>query len=182
LREFQHERETVHSIGQGPHSLDLDVTAGRHGELVAELGELTALYPLREPMWARLLIVLDRCGRPAEALARYETARRRIADELGAFPGPELQRIHADLLTGRAPRLDRGGGAAMWSRLVPHQLPAAGTGRTGLIGRGDALAAGHRRAASRAPRPPRTAGPPRPGPRPPPRLSSPWPKRIAGNW
>ena len=117
--------------------LDLDIGAGRHDELVAELGELTALYPLRESMWARLLIVLDRCGRQAEALARYETVRRRIADELGAFPGPELQRIHADLLSGRSPGLDRDG-MAMWPRLVPRQLPAAGTG---LIGRGDALAA-----------------------------------------
>jgi hypothetical protein len=84
--------------------------------------------------------VLDRCGRQAEALAWYETVRRRIADELGAFPGPELQRIHADLLSGRSPGLDREG-MAMWPRLVPRQLPAVGTGRTGLIGRRDALAA-----------------------------------------
>jgi DNA-binding SARP family transcriptional activator len=118
--------------------IDLDIAAGRHGELVAELRELTAAYPLREPMWARLLVVLDRCGRQAEALARYETIRTRIADELGAFPGPELRRIHADLLNGRSPRPDHDAGAAMWPRLVPRQLPAA---VSGLIGRGEALAA-----------------------------------------
>jgi DNA-binding SARP family transcriptional activator len=118
---------------------DLDVAAGRHGELVAELGELTALYPLREPLWARLLIVLDRCGRQAEALARYETIRVRIADELGVDPGPELQRIYADLLAGRPPQPGAAAGAAaMWTRLVPRQLPTA---INGFIGRNDAFAA-----------------------------------------
>jgi DNA-binding SARP family transcriptional activator len=118
--------------------LDLDIAAGRHGESVAELRELTALYPLRESLWARLLVVLDRCGRQAEALARYETIRVRIADELGAFPGPELQRIHADLLSGRSPQLDLGAGLPMCPRMVPRQLPAA---VPDLIGRDDAFAA-----------------------------------------
>jgi DNA-binding SARP family transcriptional activator len=117
--------------------LDLDIAAGRHGELVAELGELTALYPLRESLWARLLIVLDRCGRQAEALARYETVRVRIAEELGVDPGPELQRIHADLLAGRPPESDADPGTAGWPRMVPRQLPAA---VNGFIGRDDVIA------------------------------------------
>jgi len=81
--------------------LDLDLLAGRHGELVAELSELTARYPLREPLWARLLVALDRSGRRADALARYESVRARIAAELGVAPDPALRRIHADLLAGR---------------------------------------------------------------------------------
>lgn len=40
--------------------------------LVAELRKLTARYPLGEPLWARLLAVLDRNGRKAEALQRYD--------------------------------------------------------------------------------------------------------------
>ena len=83
--------------------LDLDISAGHHGELVVELSELTARYPLRESFWARLLIVLDRSGRRADALARYETIRARIAAELGVDPDPTLQRIHADLLARRTP-------------------------------------------------------------------------------
>jgi DNA-binding SARP family transcriptional activator len=79
--------------------LDLDIAAGRHAELVVELSELTARHPLRESLWARLLIVLGRSGRRAEALARYETIRTRIAGELGVDPDPALQRLHADLLT-----------------------------------------------------------------------------------
>lgn len=83
--------------------LDLDISAGRHGDLVVELCELTARYPLRESLWARLLVVLDRSGRRADALARYETMRARIATELGVDPDPTLQRIHTDLLARRTP-------------------------------------------------------------------------------
>jgi len=100
--------------------IDLDIAWGRCEELAAELSEHTARHPLREPLWARRLIVLDRCGRQAEALGCYETIRMRIADELGVDPGPELRRIHADLLVGRPPAL----AAGARSRPVPRQLPA----------------------------------------------------------
>jgi DNA-binding SARP family transcriptional activator len=83
--------------------LDLDISAGRHGDLIVELCELTARHPLRESLWARLLVVLDRSGRRADALARYETMRARIATDLGVDPDPTLQRIHTDLLTRRTP-------------------------------------------------------------------------------
>lgn len=83
--------------------IDLDISAGRHGELVGELSELTARHPLRESLWARLLIALDRSGRRADALAQYEAIRARIATELGVDPDPALQRIYADLLTRRVP-------------------------------------------------------------------------------
>jgi hypothetical protein len=72
---------------------------------VAELVDLTARHPLRESLWVRLLIVLGRSGCPAEALARYETVRTRIVEELGVDPGPELQQVYADLLVGRSPPL-----------------------------------------------------------------------------
>ncbi|NKZ06691.1 AfsR/SARP family transcriptional regulator [Actinomadura latina] len=85
--------------------VDLDIAAGRHAELVVELSELTGRYPLREPLWARLLVVLARSGRQADALARYEQIRVRIAAEFGADPNPALQRIHADLLARRTPGL-----------------------------------------------------------------------------
>lgn len=83
--------------------IDLDIAAGRHGEIIGELSDLTARYPLREPLWARLLTVLDRAGRRAEALAGYETVRGRIAAEFGVDPDPALQRIHASLLARRHP-------------------------------------------------------------------------------
>jgi DNA-binding SARP family transcriptional activator len=62
--------------------VDLDLASGRHGGLTAELRELTARHPLRESLSARLLLVRAGCGRPAEALARYEMIRTPLADEL----------------------------------------------------------------------------------------------------
>ncbi|UBU17637.1 AfsR/SARP family transcriptional regulator [Nonomuraea gerenzanensis] len=77
---------------------DLGLAEGRHGELVAELLALAAGHPLRESLWERLLVVLERSGRQAEALAMYERLRRRLAEELGVDPSAELRRIHTSLL------------------------------------------------------------------------------------
>ncbi|MEJ3745988.1 BTAD domain-containing putative transcriptional regulator [Actinomycetes bacterium KLBMP 9797] len=97
--------------------VDLDIRAGAPEALAAELERLTARHPLRESLWVRLLRVLDRRGRTAEALERYEAVRRRIADELGADPSPELRRLHTELLAGRPARC-----AA--PVVVPRQLPS----------------------------------------------------------
>ncbi|GAA0542066.1 BTAD domain-containing putative transcriptional regulator [Actinomadura welshii] len=88
----------------------------------AELAEVAERYPLRESLWARLLRVLGAAGRPAEALERYEALRRRLAEELGTDPSPELRQVHADLLAGGAPAV---------RRAVPRQLPAAVSGFAG---------------------------------------------------
>jgi DNA-binding SARP family transcriptional activator len=118
-------------LGAVERQVDLDLADGRHGELVAPLRELVARYPLREPLWLRLLVVLARCGRQAEALDQYEVVRRRLADELGTDPGPDLQRVHADLLAGRAPEVSEEVRAAVLRRRVPRQLPAGGDAFTG---------------------------------------------------
>ncbi|WP_158630428.1 AfsR/SARP family transcriptional regulator [Glycomyces terrestris] len=113
--------------------IDLDLAEGRHGEIVAELEYLVAAHPLRETLWTRLIVALDRSGRSAEALDRYETARAGLVDALGADPGPELRRLHADLLAGRPPSA---GPARRPSAAVPRQLPAE---PAVFIGREDAL-------------------------------------------
>ncbi|MFC6156758.1 AfsR/SARP family transcriptional regulator [Kribbella jiaozuonensis] len=71
-------------------------------ELLAQLQELTAAYPLRESLWIRLLRMLAAAGRSAEALGRYDVIRARLADELGVGPGADLQQLHADLLAADA--------------------------------------------------------------------------------
>jgi DNA-binding SARP family transcriptional activator/transcriptional regulator with XRE-family HTH domain len=106
--------------------IDLDIAGGRHGDLVAELYEYTARYPLRETLWLRLLVVLAQCGRQAEALERYEQIRARISDELGVDPHPDLQRVYQNLLMG-CPSASTSWGAnveSARSRAVPRQLPA----------------------------------------------------------
>ncbi|MEU6035941.1 BTAD domain-containing putative transcriptional regulator [Actinomadura sp. NPDC047616] len=76
---------------------------GRHGELVAELSGLVAEHPLRERFSAQLMVALYRSGRQVEALEVYRAAQRRLADELGLDPGPELRRIHEGILRGTLP-------------------------------------------------------------------------------
>lgn len=77
---------------------DIDIAAGRYDTALNDLGPLVEEQPLRESLWVRLLTVLAASGRRAEALKRYETIRRRIAEELGVGPAPELQRLHAELI------------------------------------------------------------------------------------
>ncbi|TCC05217.1 tetratricopeptide repeat protein [Kribbella soli] len=92
-----------------------------------ELRELAAAYPLRESLWLRLLTVLAKCGRPADALTQYEELRRRLADELGTDPDEQLRALHAQLLAATQPRQL----APKQSAMTPRQLPPAPGGFTG---------------------------------------------------
>ncbi|MFB4313092.1 BTAD domain-containing putative transcriptional regulator [Actinomadura sp. 21ATH] len=78
--------------------LEADLALGRHGEIVGELAALSREHPLREPLRGLLMTALYRCGRQAEALREYESARRTLAAELGVDPGPALRDLHARLL------------------------------------------------------------------------------------
>jgi len=77
-----------------------DRACGRDTEVVAELRRLTAEHPLRERLWDELMRALHSSGRPAEALEVYAQAQGVIADQLGADPGPGLQRLHQHILAG----------------------------------------------------------------------------------
>jgi DNA-binding SARP family transcriptional activator len=67
------------------------------------LSDLAAEFPLAEPVAAELLRALAATGRGADALDRYGKLRRRLVEELGAEPGPELQAVHEELLRGERP-------------------------------------------------------------------------------
>ncbi len=124
--------------------IDLDLASGARPD-PAELAELAERHPLRESLSARLLRALESAGRPAEALERYETIRRRLADELGADPSQEMRQVHADLLAG---------GATPRGHAVPRQLPAAVdgfAGRKAEVAALDALLTGADPAGRRSP-------------------------------
>jgi DNA-binding SARP family transcriptional activator len=112
--------------------IEVALRAGQSEEFVPELRRLTAAEPLRERFWHQLMRALDQCGRPAEALAAYAQARKVLAEELGADPCPDLQRLHRRILTGHpvpaaGPRGVRGQAAATGpdpaARPAPRQLP-----------------------------------------------------------
>ncbi|MEV4555782.1 BTAD domain-containing putative transcriptional regulator [Kitasatospora sp. NPDC049285] len=81
------------------HRLTAELALGRAAEVTAELAELCRQYPLDEQLQALQLRALRASGRTAEALGRYEEIRRGLAEELGTDPGPELRRVHQELLT-----------------------------------------------------------------------------------
>ncbi|WP_405593568.1 AfsR/SARP family transcriptional regulator [Streptomyces sp. NBC_01092] len=88
------------------------VELGRADELVTELRALVAEAPLRERARARLMLVLYRCGRPAEALGVYEAGRRLLRAELGVDPSSELRDLHAAIVRDEEPaRLPVGPGS-----------------------------------------------------------------------
>jgi DNA-binding SARP family transcriptional activator len=68
--------------------VEVDLELGRHRELVAELDGLVRDHPLRERVWAQLMLALYRSGRQADALLAYQRARSVLVEELGIDPGP----------------------------------------------------------------------------------------------
>jgi predicted ATPase/DNA-binding SARP family transcriptional activator len=76
----------------------LAVRAGRAGELVPALEELTAAHPLREDLALLLMDALVAAGRPAEALSAYERVRETLAGTLGTDPSPALRARHLEVL------------------------------------------------------------------------------------
>ncbi|MEU7014142.1 BTAD domain-containing putative transcriptional regulator [Streptomyces sp. NPDC046385] len=119
--------------------VEADLRRGATTGLVPELTELTATYPYDETFHAQLIRALRAEGRPADALAAYEEARRTLADALGTDPGPELAALHAELLTGEGPPAPRASAA-------PPAAPPAEPGNirprlTSFVGREPELAA-----------------------------------------
>jgi ABC-type transport system substrate-binding protein/DNA-binding SARP family transcriptional activator len=78
--------------------IEADLELGRSAELVPELEKLVREHPHRERPLAQLMRALYRAGRQSEALAAYQLGRRRLADELGLDPGPELQELQRKIL------------------------------------------------------------------------------------
>ncbi|GAA1287978.1 AfsR/SARP family transcriptional regulator [Saccharothrix xinjiangensis] len=99
---------------------DVLLRLGGHAELVPGLVALADEHPLDERLAGQLVLALHRSGRQADAVARYDLVRRRLAEELGVDPGAELREVRQRLLhaptASRAPR-----------RLPP--APAAFVGR-----------------------------------------------------
>jgi DNA-binding SARP family transcriptional activator len=78
--------------------IEADLALTRHAEAVTELPPLIAANPVRERLYALLMLAYYRCGRRAEALDTYRAAHDTLAEDIGANPGPELQALHQQIL------------------------------------------------------------------------------------
>jgi DNA-binding SARP family transcriptional activator/tetratricopeptide (TPR) repeat protein/DNA-binding XRE family transcriptional regulator len=111
---------------------DLTSELGAYERSLPRLRNLATAHSLHEPVHARLVTALAGAGLQAEALAAYDGVRRRLADDLGIDPGPELAGVHRRVLRQEV--------IVVSSQEPPHhtpkQLPAPAqlfTGRTGEL-------------------------------------------------
>ena len=112
--------------------VEAELALGRHADLVSELEAAVAEQPVREHLHGQLMLALYRCGRQAEALEAFRTARRTLVEEIGVEPGTDLRALQAAILA-QDPTLDAPPG--------PEELPAAlGAGSAVLAGRDRELA------------------------------------------
>ncbi|GII60794.1 hypothetical protein Skr01_08790 [Sphaerisporangium krabiense] len=88
--------------------LSADLRLGRHRELISELKELIATYPLNEDFYAKLMTALYQVGRRGEALEVFQNLRQVLVGQLGLEPSPALCRLQQRLLSAD-PGLDQPG-------------------------------------------------------------------------
>jgi DNA-binding SARP family transcriptional activator/DNA-binding XRE family transcriptional regulator len=77
---------------------EIATALGRHDAVLPLLRQVTDSDPLHEGAHARLMVALAGSGQQAAALGVFEDLRVRLADELGADPGPEIVNAHRRVL------------------------------------------------------------------------------------
>ncbi len=107
-----------------------DLATGRHGQVVTDVAALAEKHPTRELLVGLTMTALYRCGRQAEALAVYRATRDKLVDQLGIDAGPDLQRLHSQILRND-PALTAPYLSAVEDAASPRQLPLDVRGFTG---------------------------------------------------
>jgi DNA-binding SARP family transcriptional activator len=135
LVEFPTEPFAQHEIGRLEEErltaleerIDADLQLGRHAAAVAELEGLVERHPLRERLWAQLMLALYRVGRQADALATYRRAHQTFVGEVGVEPSVSLRELQRAILI-QDPTLDNGDQQSGWTleraaALLPSENP-----------------------------------------------------------
>jgi YVTN family beta-propeller protein len=107
--------------------VEAELTTGAGATLVDELERVVREHPYRERPVAQLMLALYRSGRLANALELYRATRRRLADELGLEPGPQLRELERRILNND-PALQ-----AEPAAVPPRPEGARTAGRRGLV-------------------------------------------------
>jgi DNA-binding SARP family transcriptional activator len=89
--------------------IELETELGRHLDVLPELGQLILSHPFHERLVYLHMIGLGRAGRTADAVQAFQRLRKRLRDELGLSPGPEVQLLYESLVRNESPRLAAAG-------------------------------------------------------------------------
>ena len=79
---------------------ELELSLGRHHQLIDEISGLVDEHPLRERLRGQLMLALYRSGRQADALRAFRDGREVLVDQLGLEPSAELRAIEHAILAG----------------------------------------------------------------------------------
>jgi DNA-binding SARP family transcriptional activator/ABC-type branched-subunit amino acid transport system substrate-binding protein/streptogramin lyase len=78
--------------------VEAELACGRAPDVIASLETLVGQHPFRERLRGQLMLALYRRGRQADALEVYRDGRRRLAEDLGLDPSPDLQGLERAIL------------------------------------------------------------------------------------
>ncbi|MGC4893482.1 BTAD domain-containing putative transcriptional regulator [Micromonospora sp. DT31] len=82
---------------------DLKIGLGRDRSVLVDLWTATRVYPANERFAARLVEVLYRTGRQADALTELRRVKEHLDNELGVGPGAGLRQLELTILRGETP-------------------------------------------------------------------------------
>jgi SARP family transcriptional regulator, regulator of embCAB operon len=114
-------------LGMLEDQVQAKIALRREQEVLGELTQLAAEYPLNENLQGQLITVLHHCGRRAAALEVYSRLRTRLVEDLGLEPSQALRHLQQAALSGEPPVRD-GRGPASSGRTRVDSLPAPRTG------------------------------------------------------
>ncbi|TCO62749.1 AfsR/SARP family transcriptional regulator [Actinocrispum wychmicini] len=117
---------------------EIELRTGRFDAVITTVPDLVDEYPLAEQLEVLVIKALHAAGRDAEALDRFAVVRRRLADELGADPGPELRALHATILRGEPPVKSAKDSPLSTPAQLPPDVPGF-VGRANELGRLDGV-------------------------------------------
>jgi SARP family transcriptional regulator, regulator of embCAB operon len=118
---------------------DASLGGGEFADSARYAEEVVELEPFRESSYQQLMRAQVAAGNPAEALRVYERCRRFLADELGAYPSPQIESVYREAL--RAPQASASGVAAEgYERTRGHTWWKAVLAATGVLALAAAVA------------------------------------------
>ena len=95
--------------------IDADLRLNRHHQLLEELAELTARFPMHEKICSQYMTALAVCGMKWRALEVFQVLRKTLVRELGIEPSLPVQRLQRTILeSDSADDIDYSGDAVAW--------------------------------------------------------------------